>query len=319
MRRLLIAVASLVAVGAAGFGGWMLALDRYHAPGPLTAARIVVVPRGTPATLAEALTEAGVIDGPMPFRIAVIATKGALRAGEFSFPEHASLATTLSILRTGRVVQHRLTIPEGLTAAQIAQILDRAPALEGDTEVPGEGEVLPETYAYTLDTTRTALIERAETAMTTALAKIWAERDPTLPLTSPDQLVTLASIVERETSRPEERAHVAAVFLNRLKLGMKLQSDPTTAYAASGGMTTYDRGLTRADLDAPNPYNTYTTPALPPGPICSPGLAAMQATAHPQQSNDLYFVANGTGGHTFAQTIEDHTRNVARWRALNGR
>jgi UPF0755 protein len=151
------------------------------------------------------------------------------------------------------------------------------------------------------------------------VAQIWASRDPSLGLTRPEDLVTLASIVEREVSRPEERAHVAAVFLNRLKRGMRLQSDPTTAYAVSGGMTTYDRGLTRADLDRANPYNTYAVSGLPPGPIDSPGLAAMQAVARPLASDDLYFVADGSGGHAFAKTLEDHNRNVAHWRTVAAR
>ena len=319
MRRLIVAFAVLLALGVVGFGGFLLAVARYNGPGPLAATRVVVVPRGTPAMVGEALVEAGVVSNEVAFRAAVLATsaKGALRAGEFTFPEHASLFATLAILRNGRAVQHRLTIPEGLTAAQIAQILDRAPSLDGDTPVPQEGEMLPETYAYTLGTTREAMLERGRAAMDKALAQAWASRDPKVTLSAPADMLTLASIVERETSRPEERAHVAAVFLNRLRLGMKLQSDPTTAYAVSGGLSSNDRGLTRANLDTANPYNTYFTPALPPGPIASPGLAALQAVARPLASDDLFFVADGNGGHAFAKTQEDHNRNVARWRALS--
>lgn len=317
MRRLLVAVCLIAALGAAGFGGRILVLTRYNAPGPLGVTRAVVVPRGAPGPVGAALVQAGVIDGTLAFRFAaaLTASKGPLRAGEFVFPEHASLFATLAILRRGREVQHRLTIPEGLTAAETARILDEAPSLVGDTPVPAEGEMLPETYAYALGATRLSLLERGQAAMTAALARTWAGRAADLPLGKPYDLLILASIVERETARPEERAHVAAVFLNRLRLGMKLQSDPTTAYAASGGLTTYDRGLTRAELDSHNPYNTYFAPALPPGPIGSPGIAALQATAHPSASDDLYFVADGSGGHTFARTLEDHERNVAAWRA----
>lgn len=321
MRRLFWTLLAVLVLAVLGAGGAVVAVGRYNAPGLLAVPRAIVVPHGTPAVLAETLAEQGVISGTWPFRIAAALTagRGPLRAGEFAFPDHASLAATFAVLRTARPVQHRLTIPEGLTAAQIAQILDRAPALEGEPPVPQEGEVLPETYSYVLGTSRTALLERAHAAMERALIQTWDSRSPDLPLATPQDLLTLASIVERETSRPEERAHIAAVFLNRLKRGMKLQSDPTTAYATSGGMTTNDRGLTRADLEAANPYNTYFTPALPPGPIVSPGLAALQAVAHPLTSDDLYFVADGNGGHVFAKTNEEHNRNVARWRALNAK
>jgi UPF0755 protein len=318
MRRLLIVLGVLVLLALAVAGGGLYAIGRYNAPGPLAELQPVVVPHGTPAELAQALSAAGVINGTWAFRLAAALTahEGQLRAGEFIFPAHGSLFATLTILRRGKEVQHRLTIPEGLTAAQIAEILDRAPALDGDTPVPAEGAVLPETYSYVRGTSRSVLLERGHAAMEKALAQVWASRDPALALTRPEDLLTLASIVERETSRPEERAHVAAVFLNRLKRGMRLQSDPTTAYAVSGGMTTYDHGLTRADLERANPYNTYTIAGLPPGPIDSPGLAAMQAVARPLASDDLYFVADGNGGHVFAKTLEDHNRNVAHWRAL---
>ncbi len=321
MYRLLRAVAVFVVLAAIAIGGSVLAIARYNAPGPLATTRILNVPHGTLSVVGDALTEAGVAHDTLTFRIAAFVTsgKGPLRAGEFTFPEHASLFATLTILRSGRPVQHKLTIPEGLTAAQIAQLLDRAVALDGDTPVPNEGEMMPETYAYTYGTARTAIVDHARAAMSRNLAQVWAARDPKLLLATPQDLVTLASIVERETSRPEERAHVAAVFLNRLKRGMKLQSDPTTAYAASGGLTNNDRGLTRVDLDAANPYNTYFAPGLPPGPIASPGLAAMQAVAKPQASDDLYFVADGAGGHLFASTLDEHNRNVALWRAANAK
>ena len=287
------------------------------APVPLDAPRAVVIPHGPPSLVAAALAGAGVIARPLTFRLAAALTAafGPLHAGELAFPAHASLRGVLAVLRSGRPVEHRLTIPEGLTAAQIARLLDRAEALSGDTPLPPEGAVLPQTCAYDYGTPRAALLARAAAAMRAALARAWADRDPGLPLDGPAQLLTLASLVERETARPEERAHIAAVFVNRLRRGMRLQSDPTVAYAATGGAATAGRGLTRDELVAPNPYNTYRISGLPPGPIDSPGVASLEAAARPAHSDDLYFVADGSGGHAFARTLEQHARNVARWRA----
>ncbi len=320
MRSLLKLVATLILLVALAGGGALYAIGRYNAPGPLATTHAVVVMHGAPESLAEQLAADGVIDGTWPFRIAAVATvgKGPLHAGEYTFPEHASLFAVLTILRNARPVQHKLTIPEGLTAVQIAQILDRAPALDGATPLPAEGEALPQTYLYAFGTTRQAMLDMARAAMDHTLARVWETRISDLPLPNPRALLTLASIVERETARPEERAHIAAVFLNRLRLGMRLQSDPTVAYAMSGGLTTSDRNLTKAALETPNPYNTYTTGGLPPGPIDSPGLASLQAVARPLASDDLYFVADGSGGHVFAATLEEHNRNVAKYRAKGG-
>jgi UPF0755 protein len=304
---------------AAGGATWT-ARQAFNAPGPLDHPRDVVVPRGAPALLAEALRQADVIGNAREFRIAVLLTRehGPLRAAEFAFPARASLREVLDILRNARPVQHYLTIPEGLTAAQIAMLAEHADNMTGEAPVPSEGEVLPQSYAYEYGTPRAAVIARAAAAMRRALAKVWEDRAPDVPLTNPEQMLILASIVERETAKPEERPRVAAVFLNRLRLGMKLQSDPTVAYAVSGGESTAERGITRAELDFANPYNTYRIPGLPPGPIDSPGLASLEAVARPAVSDDLYFVADGTGGHVFARTLEEHNRNVARWRALSG-
>jgi UPF0755 protein len=320
MKRRIVAIVAagvMAAFALAGAGGWHYAQSRYRAPGPLVAAKAVVVPRGTPAQVGEALLQAGVIESVPEFRAAAMATRddGTLRAAEFSFPARASLAGVLNVLRTARPVQHLLTIPEGLTAAQIAQLLDRAPALSGDTPVPEEGALLPETYAYELGTPRAALADRAAAAMRRTLAEVWEQREAGLPLAGPQELLVLASIVERETARPEERPRVAAVFYNRLRRGMKLQSDPTVAYGVAGGAGGLDRALTRTDLDWPNPYNTYRLAGLPPGPIASPGLASLKAVAHPAHTADLYFVADGTGGHNFARTLDEHNHNVAHWRA----
>ncbi len=289
-----------------------------EAPGPLVESRNVLIPRGGTEQVAAALADASVVAQPLPFRAAALLTfrDGALRAGEFSFPPHASLRTVLGVLRNGRVVQHHFTIPEGLTARQIAALLERADATVGDVALPAEGSVLPETYAYEYGATRDSLLDRARAALDRALRDEWATRAPDLPLATPREAVILASIVERETAKPDERPHIAAVFLNRLRLGMKLQSDPTVVYGASGGTGSLDRPISRADLDRDDPYNTYRIKGLPPTPIATPGLASLHAVLQPAHSDDLYFVADGTGGHVFSRTLDDHTRNVARWRAL---
>lgn len=296
----------------------MYARHLYRADGPLAETVNLVVPRGGEAVVAKTLADAMVVDHPVAFRIAALATEseGPLRAGEFTFPAHASIRAVLGVLRTARPVQHRLTIPEGLTAPQIAALLDKAPALRGSDATPPEGRLLPQTYAYEWDTPRGTIVERAQAAMNRALADAWASRSADLPLSSPSQALVLASIVERETAKPEERAHVASVYLNRLRLGMKLQSDPTVVYAVSGKTGALDRPLTRADLDHDDPYNTYRVHGLPPGPICAPGIASIRAATQPAKSDDLYFVADGTGGHVFSRTLDQHVRNVSRSRAI---
>ncbi len=297
-----------------------LARQAYDGPGPLAAARAVVVPHGGPQEVGQALRAAGVIGHLWQFRLAVLATEGdgVLRAAELAFPAHASLATVLAVLRHGKPVEHFVTIAEGLTAVEIQALLARTPGLVGPSPLPEEGAVLPQTYAFTLGTTRAAVEARAEAAMRRTLAEVWQTRAPGLPLASPRQLLTLASIVERETALASERPLVAAVFLNRLDLGMRLQSDPTVIYAVSHGSGVLDHPLTRADLERPSPYNTYRIDGLPPGPIASPGLASLEAVAHPATSRDLYFVADGSGGHAFARTLAQHNRNVAHWRAVSG-
>jgi len=301
--------------GAAAGGGYWLRLQ-WDKPGPLPQARDVVVPHGGTAVAAAALKAAGVIENATAFEALSWVTffDGNLRAAEFSFPPKATIADVLAILRTARPVQHRITIVEGLTARQIAALLMASEAATGPVEVPPEGSTLPQTYEFERGMTRAAILTRARAAMDKELAAAWAARAPNLPLTSPRDLLILASIVERETAKADERPHVAAVYLNRLRLGMKLQADPTVAYAVSNGSGVLDHKLNRADLDIDNPYNTYKRAGLPPGPICSPGVASLHAVARPTNSEDLYFVADGSGGHAFAKTVDAHLRNVARWR-----
>jgi len=313
MKAWLVAALVLLAVLAGlGVGVPWYATQIYDAPGPLAAPRAIVIPRGGSDAIGAALVDAGALDRPLAFHVATEITPGALRAGEFAFPAHASLRQLLEILRTARPVQHRLTIPEGLTSGQIAALLNQAEAMTGTAPSPPEGTVLPETYSYEWGTPRADIITRMTEAMTRALDREWEARAPNLPLPSARQALTLASIVERETSKPDERPHVASVYLNRLRLGMRLQADPTVAY----GLGQPDRKLTRADLERDNPYNTYRIAGLPPGPICAPGLASLHAVLHPAQSDDVYFVADGTGGHAFARSLQDHEKNVARWREL---
>lgn len=314
MRKALIVL--LVLVLLAGGGAWW-AREQYLAPGPLAEATAIVVPRGSSQAIAEVLVERGAIRDTRAFTLAARLTRseGPLRAGEYLFPAHGSLEQVLEVLREARPVQRRLTLPEGLTAKQIAALIDAAPGLTGETPALDEGAVLPETYSYQYGDTRAALVRRATTAMSATLERLWKDRSPGLPVETPREALVLASIVERETGMPEERPRVAAVFLNRLKRGMPLQSDPTVAYAAADGAP-LDRALTRADLDRDHPFNTYRVRGLPPGPIASPGEKSLEAVLHPAESDDLYFVADGSGGHAFARTLEEHNRNVARWRQI---
>ena len=314
MRRALTALLGVLVLLA---GGAVLYGTRvYDAPGPLAETRSVVVPRGGLGEVSDALVSEGVVDNTLALRLAVLATRGegTLKAGELEFPAGASLRQVLQILRTARPVQHRITVPEGLTAAQVVSLLERAPELRGPVVLPAEGRMLPDTYLFDRGATRAAIVERGAKAMERALAAAWAARAKDLPLATPEQALILASIVERETGKPEERPVVAAVFLNRLARGMKLQSDPTVVYGASGGLGVLDHGLTRAELDRDDPYNTYRIAGLPPGPIAMPGIASLKAVTQPAQTDSLFFVADGTGGHVFARTNEEHVRNVSRWR-----
>jgi UPF0755 protein len=307
----------VVSLGGLGAVAWQHARTTYAAPGPAAEAVQLVVPRGGMATIADALAERGVIRDARAFLAAAWLTRGdgPLRAAEFVFPAGASLRDVLEVLRRARPVQRRLTIPEGLTARQIAAILEAAEGLTGEVPPFDEGALLPETYAYQWGDARPALVRRAAAAMEAALTETWAARAPNLPIATPREALILASIVERETGKADERARVAGVFINRLRRNMPLQSDPTTAYAAADGGV-LDRPLTRADLDRDHPFNTYRIRGLPPGPIASPGRDALRAVVQPEATDFIYFVADGTGGHAFARTLDEHNRNVARWREI---
>ena len=285
--------------------------------GPLLNVTNVVVPKGASLkTVAEELSRAGVIDKPWLFRIMARINGLAkhLKAGEYQFMPGISLQAAMDKIARGEVFFRRITIPEGLTSGQIMYLIANYPDLEGEIDLDvKEGELLPETYSFELGASRNSIILQARAAMQKALEEVWASRDSSLPLKDVNELLTLASIIEKETGVPEERPLVASVFLNRLKKGMRLQTDPTVIYAITEGETSFGRSLKRTDLKIDSPYNTYLNYGLPPGPICNPGREALMAAARPQQSDYLYFVADGKGGHRFARSLNEHNRNVKAW------
>ncbi len=298
---------------------------RFEEAGPLQSARTVVVKEGSSlARIAEQLEAAGVIDSEFLFRLGVrgYGAAGDLKPGEYAFTPGMSMYDVMETIRTGKGIVYKITFPEGLTSYQIVARLKADPVLEGDlpAEIPPEGSLLPDTYAFQRGTTRLEILELMRKAHQNLVAETWNERIDGLPLKSPEELVTLASIVEKETGRADERPRVAAVFINRLNQGMRLQSDPTILYGIFGGAgRPPDRSITRSDIDTPTPYNTYTINGLPPGPIANPGRAALEAVSNPSRTKELYFVADGTGGHVFAETLEEHNENVKRWRAIEKR
>jgi len=314
--RARLALAGLFSVLGAAIGYGTLSL--VEAPGPLDRAVAVSVPRGGLDRVAEALRDARVIGSVPLFKAAATLTawQGPLHSAELVFPRQSSLAEVLVVLRTARPVQHKLTIAEGLTAARIGMLVSRVDGLAGEIDLPEEGAVLPQTYLYERGDSVRSVLQRAEGAMRRAIDEAWASRAADAGLRSRQELLIMASLVERETHLPVERALVARVFYNRLAHGMRLQTDPTVVYGQSGGDQDLGRRLTRGDLERDTPYNTYVRAGLPPGPICSPGIASINAAAHPAQSAALYFVADGTGGHSFADSLDEHVRNVRRYRLL---
>ncbi len=293
-------------------------IAEYDRPGPLVAATTVVVPSGAGLdVIAAELTRAGVLADPLVFRLGARLTGAdkSLRAGEYAFPAHISPRQTVALLESGKTVVRRLTVVEGLTTVEIIAQLKATDGLEGDIDpLPTEGTLLPETYHFSFGDTRQAIVGRMAEGMRAALDAAWAAGNRGLPLKTRESALILASIIEKETAVPQERARIAGVFINRLRKGMKLQSDPTVVYGLTGGQGPLGRPLTRADLKTPSPYNTYLIAGLPPSPISNPGLASIAAALNPARTDELYFVADGSGGHVFARTLSEHNRNVARWR-----
>jgi UPF0755 protein len=311
----------IVLVIAAAGATLYVGMIQFESRGPLGEPVTLTVPRGEgTVSIARLLEREGVIDNAWIFLAAVELTRarGQLKAGEYLFPENASMRDVLALLVEGKAIEYWVTIPEGWTSEQIVARLEADETLVGEIDaVPAEGSLLPETYRFARGTTRQQIISRMQRAQLRVLQDVWDRRSDGLPIETPEELVILASIVEKETGRADERPRIAGVFMNRLRRGMRLQSDPTILYGLYRGRAFLEpRTITRSELDAPNDYSTYQISGLPPTPIGNPGRAAMEAVANPSRTSELYFVADGTGGHAFAETLEQHNRNVARWRQI---
>jgi UPF0755 protein len=308
----------LGALATVGALAWLLKESR--SPGPLAADKVVMIVREDDAgSIADQLERAGVIDSATWFNILTLldGNRGALKRGEYAFKAGMSMNEIENELLAHRVVRYKLTIPEGLTSEQVVDRLHEDTVLTGEIrETPREGSLMPDTYYFERGDTRLSILSRMAKIQTKTVDEIWKGRAPDLPIKSPWEMLTLASIVEKETGKPEERPRVASVFVNRLEKHMRLDSDPTIVYGLVLGKGTLGRSITKADLNQSTAYNTYIIDGLPPGPICNPGKAALEAVANPARSKDLYFVADGTGGHAFAETLDQHQRNVAHWRQI---
>ncbi|NJM31391.1 MAG: endolytic transglycosylase MltG, partial [Rhizobiales bacterium] len=313
----LLGIAALVVGAIAAFIGY----QEFTAPGPLAEKKIYEIGRGLDTRgIAQKLQDEGIISDARIFTAAAYLGNvlgGKLKAGEYEFPAAASMDEVLGIVASGRAITYKVTIPEGWTSEMAVARLRENEVLAGEiVTVPAEGVIRPDTYVFKRGMTRQKLLEDMELAQKQLIEELWKNRAPSDLIKSKEDAIVLASIVEKETGRAEERAEVAAVFMNRLRRGMKLQSDPTIIYGIAGGKGRLDRPITKADISTPTPYNTYTIDGLPPGPIGNPGAAALEAVLNPASSNNLYFVADGTGGHAFAETLEQHNANVAKWRAI---
>ncbi len=319
--RALIFLLTLLVVAAIAAGGAFLFVKReLDRAGPLNTSTVLTIPKGEGVSaIADRLEREGIIRDRRLFIASVIYFKAQpqLKAGEYEIKRNASMRQVLDALVEGKSLLRKVTIPEGLTSLQIVRRLLAEPDLVGEiVVVPPEGTLLPETYKVSTGTTRQEVIDRMRNEQQKFLNRMWAQRDPSLPLKSPEEAIVLASIVEKETGRGDERARVASVFHNRLKKSMRLQSDPTIIYGISGGEGPLGRPILREEIDAPNPYNTYQIDGLPPTAIANPGRAAIEATLNPARTGDLYFVADGTGGHVFSTNLNEHNRNVVRWRVI---
>ncbi len=298
---------------------WLVGVSKD--PGTFDMPRLVVIDPGTGTRgIADRLKDEKIIQNDLAFMVAVLTSGnwGKLQAGEYEFSARASMRLVIDQIADGRVYQRYVTIPEGLMVSEILGVVSAAEGLSGEvTVIPEEGRILPETYAYTRGVTRDALMARMVSDMDRVVQEYWAKRPPEFPLKNIEQVLTLASIIEKETGVSSERAQVASVFFNRLQTGMKLQSDPTVIYALTKGQGKLNRPLLTKDLvETHSPYNTYWAAGLPPGPIANPGRASIEAVFLPAQTDYFYFVANGMGGHIFARTLDEHNKNVAQWRKI---
>ncbi|MDR6146971.1 UPF0755 protein [Sphingomonas sp. SORGH_AS870] len=305
-------------IGIAVFG-WVA--HDWAGSGPADKPLAVVVPEGASlARAATALQKAGAIRSAGRFRLyaRLFGHGGAIKAGEYAIPEQASASDVLALLQEGKVRQRLVPVPEGYPSILVHDALMRADGLTGDVPVPAEGSILPDSYAYQKGDTRASVVARMQKAMKDYLARAWANRKPGIAVKSPQEAIILASIVEKETGKPSERRTVAAVYGNRLRIGMPLQADPTVIYPITKGRP-LGRRILRSELHAKNGYNTYASPGLPVGPIANPGRASIDAVLDPADSKALYFVADGSGGHVFADTLAEHNANVQKWYAIRRR
>jgi UPF0755 protein len=308
----------ILIVAIAGAVAWSYGKHKFETPGPLDREKIVNIPKGLGLRdIADLLARESVIEQPWVFigGVLVLKAKDDLKYGEYKFAKQVTLREAIETIIEGKVIQHAFTIPEGLTSEQIVARLAEVDFLAGNIrEIPKEGTLLPETYNFARGTTREQAIQRMQNAHRRVVQEIWERRSPDVPVKTPEALVTLASIVEKETGRPDERSRVAAVFINRLRQRIKLQSDPTIIYGLVGGKGTLGRPIMRSEIEQPTPYNTYVVEGLPPGPIANPGRASLEATANPARTKEIYFVADGTGAHAFAENLAQHQQNVAKLR-----
>lgn len=302
------------------FGAVTWGQSRYRAPGPLAEPLLIEVEPGEVLTsVTRKLVENGAIETPTVFRVAARYTEqdAGLRFGEYEIPAGASMEEILRLLNAGSNVVRQIVVPEGWTSWQVVELLRGRPELSGEiAEAPPEGSLAPAGYDFRRGEPREDVLARMTAEQERILAEVWEGRAPDLPVDSPEELMILASIVEKETGVADERGEVAAVFVNRLRRGMRLQTDPAVIYGITEGREVLGRGLRASELAAQTPYNTYVIPGLPPTPIANPGREAIEAAANPNASENLYFVADGTGGHAFATTLEEHNRNVAAWRRI---
>lgn len=312
IRSIFIAGVALVLAAA------LVVIGSWYGPGPADQPTRVQIARGSSVySAADALEAAGVIRSAAWFRLDAKLFGGAapIKYGEYEIPKGASPASILSILQSGAAIQYLLTVPEGMPSILVHERLMAEDALTGAVAVPAEGSILPDTYAFERGEPRQAVLDRMQAAMDKTLAQLWATRKPTTVVRTPAEAITLASVVEKETGKPSERRMVAGVYSNRLRIGMKLDADPTVIYPVTKGKP-LGRRIRRSELRADNGYNTYAKPGLPKGPIANPGRESIAAVLDPEATKALYFVADGTGGHVFANTLAEHNANVVKWRAI---
>lgn len=314
----LLALAAALVAAAAGF----YAYSEYGAPGPLAQNKVLVIEQGRSVSeIGAELEQNGIISNARIFAAMAQLTgqRARLKAGEYEFPASASMRDVMALIASGKSIAYKISIPEGFTSEMAVARVNANEVLAGPpAAVPPEGSILPDTYVFRRGMTKQKLVQDMQAAQAKLLAELWAVRKPVAVIETPEQAVTLASIVEKETAVAAERPIIASVFINRLEKGMRLQSDPTIIYGIAGGKGRLDRPLTRSDIETTTPYNTYRIKGLPPGPIANPGRAALEAVLNPQQTEHLYFVADGSGGHAFAATLDEHNRNVKKWRQIAG-